>query len=369
MGETTSVVHDPRGGVIERVRVVDLHGSHTYMQDLAFVVASPSDTSVVVMDHMCGGTDDFRLDLADGALTPIPCPPNVGGLHQPSEALAAFIGEPASGNWTLTVADTAGGDVGTLDGWGLEVCTKCGNATLDPGEVCDDGNAADGDCCSSDCQTAAPNGTGCDDPSACTIMGACLGGACEGGTVSCDPCLTCDPPFGCIPPTNVQCDLMAPLSASVTLGKHPSDPSHDTLAWKWKSSLPVALLDYGSPTTVTDLIFCIFDQTGLKLSSTLPAAGTCRGKPCWKPGTSSIKYNDRDAIPDGIMKLTASAGEPGKARIFLRGRGANLAMPALGLSGPVTVRLKRDVGPVCWQSRFPTPTRNTSTEYRAKLRN
>ena len=44
-------------------------------------------------------------------------------------------------------------------------------------------------------------------------------------------------------------------------------------------------------------------------------------------------------------------------------------MPALGLSGPVTVRLKRDVGPVCWQSRFPTATRNTSTEYRAKLRN
>ena len=31
------IVHDPRGGVVERVRVVDLHGSHTYMQDLAFV--------------------------------------------------------------------------------------------------------------------------------------------------------------------------------------------------------------------------------------------------------------------------------------------------------------------------------------------
>jgi cysteine-rich repeat protein len=368
LGTTTSTVHDPRAGVVERVRVVDLHGTHTYMQDLGFTVASPSGTSVVVMDHVCGDTDDFRLDLADGALTPIPCPPNVGGLHQPSEALAAFLGQPAAGDWTLTVADTAGGDVGSLEGWGLEVCTKCGNGTVDPGEVCDDGNAADGDCCSSSCQTAAPNGTACDDPHACTIAGACLGGACDGGTVSCDPCLTCDPPLGCVPPTNVQCDIEPPRSASVTLAKHASGPSFDTLTWKWQSSLPVALLDYGSPTTVSDLILCVFDQTGLKLSAIAPAAGTCRGRPCWKAGTSSLKYNDHDATPDGILKLTASAGQPGQARISLRGKGANLAMPALGLAGQVTVRLKRDVGPVCWQSRFPTANRNDAKQYRASIR-
>jgi hypothetical protein len=71
LGTTTSTVHDPRAGVVERVRVVDLHGTHTYMQDLGFTVTSPNGTSVVVMDHVCGDTDDFRLDLADGALTPI----------------------------------------------------------------------------------------------------------------------------------------------------------------------------------------------------------------------------------------------------------------------------------------------------------
>lgn len=369
LGTITSIVHDPRPGTVERVRLVDLRGTHTYMQDLGVTLSSPSSTSVLVMNHVCGDTDDFRLDLADGAVTPIPCPPNVGGLHQPSTALAAFIGEPAGGDWTLTVSDTAGGDFGTLDGWGLEVCTKCGNGTLDPGEVCDDGNALDGDCCSSNCQTPAANGTPCDDPHACTIGGACAGGSCAGGTVSCDPCLTCDPPFGCIPPANVQCDVEPPRSASVTLSKHPTDPLRDSVTWKWKSSLPVALLDYGSPTTVTDLILCVFDQTGLKLSATAPAAGTCGAKPCWKVESSSVKYADHDGTPDGIQKLTATSGEPGKARITLRGKGDNLAMPPLGLVGAVTVRLKRDVGPVCWQSRFPTPSRNDAKQYRASLRN
>ena len=312
LGEATSIVHDPRAGVIERVRVVDLHGTHTFVKDLSFALASPSGTSVVLMDQICGGDDDFRLDLADAAITPIPCPPNVGGLHQPLQPLAAFVGQPAAGNWTLVVSDLAGADVGTLDGWGLEVCTKCGNGTLDPAEVCDDGNANNGDCCSSDCQTPAPNGVPCDDPRACTIGGACLGGSCNGGTVSCDPCLTCDPPLGCIPPTNVLCDFEPPRSASVILAKHPVDASHDKLTWKWKNDFPVTLLDYGSPTTVTDLILCVFDQTGLKLSATAACRwDVSRERRAGSRGRFSIHTPNNDASPDGITRLTATAGAPG----------------------------------------------------------
>jgi len=36
----------------------------------------------------------------------------------------AFNGQPAAGSWTLHVADLAGGDVGTLNAWSLEIVTE-----------------------------------------------------------------------------------------------------------------------------------------------------------------------------------------------------------------------------------------------------
>src|SRR5262245_57403545 len=36
----------------------------------------------------------------------------------------------------------------------------CGNATMDPGEVCDDGNTIDGDGCSADCKSNETCGNG-----------------------------------------------------------------------------------------------------------------------------------------------------------------------------------------------------------------
>jgi hypothetical protein len=52
--------------------------------------------------------------------------------------------------------------------------------------VCDDGNVLDGDCCDSTCNTAAADGTGCDDGDACTISDQCSAGSCVGTTLS-DP--------------------------------------------------------------------------------------------------------------------------------------------------------------------------------------
>ena len=87
----------------------------------------------------------------------------------------------------------------------------CGNGIIDPGEQCDDGNAAGGDCCSASCQfeTAGsacaadsnlctndvcngagacthPNNTApCDDGLFCTVNDVCGGGTCHGTTRDC----------------------------------------------------------------------------------------------------------------------------------------------------------------------------------------
>ena len=69
----------------------------------------------------------------------------------------------------------------------------CGNGSIDsPSEECDDGNSANGDCCSATCKLEPP-GTHCDNHSVCAQEGACnsagtcidlgcrVGARCRGG--------------------------------------------------------------------------------------------------------------------------------------------------------------------------------------------
>ncbi len=82
--------------------------------------------------------------------------------------------------------------------------SSCGNGRLDTGEQCDDGNRADGDCCSRLCAFEPPGAT-CNDANACTTGDACNGaGACIAARpLACDDgndCTadSCDPATGCV---------------------------------------------------------------------------------------------------------------------------------------------------------------------------
>jgi cysteine-rich repeat protein len=94
--------------------------------------------------------------------------------------------------------------VGTPSGvFHLTAAPLCGNGALEEGEPCDDGNTANGDCCSSTCQFEAAAST-CNDGSVCTSNDACDGaGVCVGGSsLDCDDgniCTTdtCDSSAGC----------------------------------------------------------------------------------------------------------------------------------------------------------------------------
>jgi hypothetical protein len=131
----------------------------------------------------------------------------------------------------------------------------------------------------------------------------------------------------------------------------------------------VALLDFGAPASVTDLTLCVLDETGLRLSTTAEADGACGGRPCWTASGERITYVDRELTPDGLLRLMLRPGAAGEARIVAKGKGPNLGLPALGLTGEVTVRLKRSGGPACWQARFAAPRRNDAERYRARVAN
>ncbi|MCA9980713.1 MAG: proprotein convertase P-domain-containing protein, partial [Anaerolineales bacterium] len=110
-------------GALIDVNVLDLSGTHTWMEDLTFELVSPAGTAVTVMAPSCSSTDNFDLNLDDQA-TPgsWPCPPTDGGTYQPSEPLAAFNDEDPLGTWTLRVRDSfPSSDSGELQTWGLAI--------------------------------------------------------------------------------------------------------------------------------------------------------------------------------------------------------------------------------------------------------
>ena len=287
-----------------------------------------------------------------------------GQVARPFSPLSVFNGQPAAGTWTLKTYDRAPGDSGALAGWGLEICTTCGNGTLDAGEVCDDGNTQDGDCCSANCQNAAANGAGCAMPSQC-LVGTCGGGQCV-GSLQCDPCLTCVPGQGCQAPPSSLCDGMIAGASWVGLKRNALDAGRDTLGWKLQSGSPVAPLDFGDPLTVTDMHLCLYDQRGLQLSLDAPAGGTCGVGACWIPTALGYRYTDRSLTPDGLSRILLQSGDPYRARMYARGRGEHLGLPDLTLQPPVTARLKRGGGPACWEATYPTALRSQPLQFKAK---
>ncbi|HLP57108.1 MAG TPA: zinc-dependent metalloprotease family protein [Fluviicola sp.] len=119
----TSTLNIPTNATINDLNVVNLVGTHTYIEDLTFTLTSPQGTSVTLFGGICTDNNNFNVELDDEAASAtLPCPPTDGNAYQPTGSLADFDGEDMSGTWTLTVADGANQDGGSLTSWGLEIC-------------------------------------------------------------------------------------------------------------------------------------------------------------------------------------------------------------------------------------------------------
>jgi subtilisin-like proprotein convertase family protein len=135
----TSTLNVTTAGTINDVDVVDLVGTHTWINDLTVTLTSPQNTTITLWDGICDSENDFDVNFDDAAAAgALPCPPVGGGNYQPQTVLSAFNGENASGTWTLTIADGANQDGGSLNGWGLNICTTPIATGIDQNEL---GNA------------------------------------------------------------------------------------------------------------------------------------------------------------------------------------------------------------------------------------
>ena len=245
----------------------------------------------------------------------------------------------------------------------------CGDGALEAGEQCDDGNTADGDCCSSTCEYDAA-ATPCADADPCTTDLCDGAGTCQ--HESCPLCEVCDAGIGCIARPRAECAVPGP-GGRASLMLRDRDPDGGDLArWAWRS--PTAPHDFGDPIATDDYALCVYAGAAeaLWLSGNAPAGDTCAGQPCWKglgapPLSEGAEYFDRERTPNGIGTLVLSA-KPPRTRIKLKARGPLLGLPAFGsLDLPVRVQLQR-TGTACWEATFDTPRLSTGDMFKAVMK-
>ncbi len=199
-------------------------------------------------------------------------------------------------------------------------------------EECDDGNHVAGDGCDPDCRL--------------------------------EPCGP-TPAAGCRAP-------VAPGKAAVQIVSH-LNAEKDKLGWKYAPGDTTPKADFGDPTTATSYQFCIYEEIGgqprVAASYAIPAGGTCGTAPCWKASKTGFKYVNKAHTPQGISGLQLKQGlEPGKTKIILKGKGANLPMPVLPMvqDHDVVLQLKASNG-ICWEARYGAPAfRNQPDQFRDK---
>ncbi len=110
---------------------INLDVTHTWVGDVTTTITSPAGTSVIIVDRPgytgsgfgCSGDDILAtLDDAGTGAVEDQCGagvPTIDGTFTPNNPLAAFNGESTMGDWTITISDSAGGDTGTLNSWGI----------------------------------------------------------------------------------------------------------------------------------------------------------------------------------------------------------------------------------------------------------
>ena len=284
------------------------------------LAVSPDDRYLYVVAHGEEAVSVFRRDTTTGALRflevkkdPFVDPPN-------DDRLAAVQGAALSPAGDHLYAGNKGLVVFAVD--------ACGNGSIGADEECDDGNLVGGDGCSPTCRI--------------DLCGPAPSGGCRGA---------------------------ASAGASLKI-KNLSPDKKDQLQFKWGHGDATTLAEYGSPTTTTGYVVCIYDSSANPqplYTAAAPADGICKsGKPCWKASTSSYKYNDGLLTPDGMQGVQLKEGlVNGKASIQFKGKSINLLPPALPLTLPVTVQVKNTATGVCWEAVYSTAD-NGPEQFKAK---
>ncbi|WP_396153268.1 reprolysin-like metallopeptidase [Flavobacterium sp.] len=132
---STLTIPTNQNQTIDKITVT-LNITHTWMADLTVTLISPLGTQIQLFSGQCTNRDNAVATFDDEgiALTCQGTTPTITGTLIPSQPLSTLIGESTEGTWTLRVFDSANQDGGTLNSWGITICTTDGTP-LSCGEI------------------------------------------------------------------------------------------------------------------------------------------------------------------------------------------------------------------------------------------
>ena len=110
-------------GTLNDINIVNLQGTHSYIDDLRFTLYAPSGTNRIIWNRPCNDEDNFNINFDDAAATAThPCPPTDGLSYKPTNTLSVFNTLQIKGQWRLKVDDLFADDGGSLNSWGMRMC-------------------------------------------------------------------------------------------------------------------------------------------------------------------------------------------------------------------------------------------------------
>lgn len=330
-------------GVVVNAASGDLD-SGTQQQTHSFTVPMGTDQLRVALNGHDNGGNDYDIYVRAGS------PPTTSLFDCKADGSSMFgyceIAAPTPGTWYVLVDRSSG--AGTYQITATTFPSGLPGPGSD-GQTCNDLNSCTSpDVCASSLCTSTPvmNGTPCSDGSACTTLDDCQAGACSGTAQPLTMCKT----------------TTAPGKALIFL-KDSLVPTQDRLLWKWSHGAMTSSAEFGTPTTTTDYELCIFEESGgtpaLFSRTTIPSGIG------WGTTTSGFKFKNK-STGSGIHSIILKAGAAGAARITVKGKGANLAMPTLPLSQDPTVTVQLTNGTTCWEAQYSTNIYNSTEQFKAK---
>lgn len=181
--------------------------------------------------------------------------------------------------------------------------------------------------------------------------------------------LAVGPDFGVVCPTAPDaCRApFVPHKSPLTMKDRTPD-TKDQLKWQWSKGAATTLAELGDPTTTDAYVLCVYDAQGLRMNMSVPAGGTCDGRPCWKASSTGFRYQRKDGALRGITKLVLRAGADGKAKIQATGAGDFLPLPPLpSLDAPLQVQIRNRTSGLCWSASYPAPLeKQTASDLKAR---
>jgi hypothetical protein len=147
---------------------------------------------------------------------------------------------------------------------------------------------------------------------------------------------------------------------SSLLLKNNADDAKDKLVWKWTKGAETMLSELGDPTATTKYTLCVY--AGAEVGTVeLPAGAS------WKAvGPKGFRFKDLTGTPNGGQKALLKSGAAGKAKAFVKGKGANLPDLTAPLTLPVTVQLVNDANGTCFEAVYGAAKKNDVKKFLAK---